>query len=171
MTTTLFTIGYEGAELDQFLATLTDAGVKHVVDIRDVPASRKRGFSKSALAAALAGQAIEYTHLKALGDPKPGREAMRRDDYDTFLEIYSAHVEQPSAQAALKDAANIAVSQPSVLLCYERDPKHCHRTLVAGMMKELASFTIRHLGVNPRKARSEVRIVDGAGSGTAYAVG
>lgn len=171
MTTTLFTIGYEGADIDHFLATLTDAGVMHVLDIRDVPASRKRGFSKSALSSALAGHAIEYTHLKPLGDPKPGREAMRRDDYDAFLDIYSAHVEQPAAQAALKEAANIAMAKPSVLLCYERDPKQCHRTLVAGLMKELASFTIRHLGVNPRKVRSEVRIANGAGSGTAYAVG
>jgi len=171
MTTTLFTIGYEGAELDHFIATLTDAGVTHVVDIRDVPASRKRGFSKSALASALASHAIEYTHLKALGDPKAGREAMRRDDYDTFLNIYSAHVEQPAAQDALKDAANIATAHPSVLLCYERDPKQCHRTLVAGMMKELASFTIRHLGVNPLTVGADGRIVDGAGSGTAYTVG
>ena len=171
MTITLFTIGYEGAELDQFLATLTDAGVTHVVDIRDVPASRKRGFSKGALSLALESRAINYTHLKALGDPKPGREAMRRDDYNTFLDIYSAHVEQPAAKVALMDAANIALSQPSVLLCYERDPKHCHRTLVAGMMKELASFTIRHLGVNTRKVRPEARIVDGSGSRTAYAVG
>ena len=72
MTTTIFTIGYEGSEVDRFLATLVTANVSHVIDIRDVPASRKRGFSKSALALALGNQGIGYTHLKALGDPKPG---------------------------------------------------------------------------------------------------
>lgn len=171
MIATIFTIGYEGAEADHFLATLADAGVRHVIDIRDVPASRKRGFSKNALASALEDSGIYYTHLKPLGDPKPGREAMRRGDYGSFLEIYNEHIEQPIAQACLRDAVNIASAEPSVLLCYERDPKHCHRTLVAGMMKELASFTIRHLGVNPRQSRIEGRGVDAAGFGGAYAVG
>ncbi len=171
MTAIVFTIGYEGAEVDHFLSTLADAGVMHVIDIRDVPASRKRGFSKNALASALEENGIGYTHLKALGDPKPGREAMRRGDYGAFLAIYSDHIEQPAAQASLGDAVNIALAEPSVLLCYERDPKHCHRTLVAGMMKGLASFTIRHLGVNPRTVRSVARGVDGAEFGAAYAVG
>ncbi|WP_375391769.1 DUF488 family protein [uncultured Sphingomonas sp.] len=170
MTETLFTIGYEGAEVNHFLATLADAGVMHVIDIRDVPASRKRGFSKSSLSLALEEQGIGYTHLKPLGDPKPGREAMRRGDFAAFLEIYNDHVDQPIAQASLLEAVNIAVAEPSVLLCYERDPKHCHRTLVAGMMKGIASFTVRHLGINPRGTRAEARGVDGVEFGAAYAV-
>jgi len=171
MTVTVFTIGYEGSELDQFLATLVAAHVSHVIDIRDVHASRKRGFSKSALTLALESRGISYTHLKALGDPKPGREAMRRGDYPAFLDIYRHHIDQPLAQAALNEATAIALAEPSVLLCYERDPKHCHRTLVAGLLKELASFTIRHLGVNSRNVRSGARDVGGAESEAIYAVG
>lgn len=171
MTITVFTIGYEGAAPDHFLATLIDAGVTHVIDVRDVPASRKRGFSKSALALALEDRGISYTHFKALGDPKPGREAMRRGDYEAFLKIYNSHVEQPQAQASLSDAVNIALAEPSVLLCYERDPKHCHRTLVADMMKELASFTIRHLGVNSWKLRTQERDFDGGRGGETCTVG
>jgi len=62
MNKTIFTIGYEGADLDLFLGTLVKAGISHVIDVRDVPASRKRGFSKNALAAALNAQGIAYTH-------------------------------------------------------------------------------------------------------------
>lgn len=171
MTETLFTIGYEGAEVDHFLATLAEAGVMHVIDIRDVPASRKRGFSKNSLASALEERGIGYTHFKSLGDPKPGREAMRRGDYAAFLEIYNDHVDQPPARASLHEAVSIALTEPSVLLCYERDPKHCHRTLVARMMNGLASFTVRHLGVNARSVRAEARGVDGAKLEGAYAVG
>lgn len=171
MTATVFTIGYEGSEVDHFLATLVAADISHVIDIRDVPASRKRGFSKSALALALESRGIAYTHLKALGDPKPGREAMRRGDYAAFLEIYNDHIQQPAAQVALGEAVVIALAEPSVLLCYERDPKHCHRTLVADLMKGLALFTIRHLGVNSRNVRPGARGVDGAEFGATYAVG
>ena len=171
MTATVFTIGYEGAAVDDFLSTLAHAGIMHVIDIRDVPASRKRGFSKNVLAAALEENGVGYTHLKPLGDPKPGREAMRRGDYATFLQIYKDHIVQAPAQASLVDAVNIALAEPSALLCYERDPKHCHRTLVAGMMKEKAQFAIRHLGVNARKMRPEGRGVDGADFGATYAVG
>lgn len=171
MAETVFTIGYEGAEVGPFIATLAEAGVTHVIDIRDVPASRKRGFSKSALSCALEEQGIGYTHLKPLGDPKAGREAMRRGDYEAFLEIYKDHINQPAARISLGEAVNIALEEPSALLCYERDPKHCHRTLVAGLMTGLASFTIRHLGVNSRNVRLRMRGADGAESRAAYAVG
>lgn len=170
MTTTIFTIGYEGANLQPFIDTLATAGVRHVIDIRDVPASRKRGFSKNALSAALVENEIAYTHLKPLGDPKPGREAMRGGDYAAFLEIYNAHVTQPSGQASLIDAIAIALEKPSVLLCYERDPKHCHRTLVADMMKHLASFSVRHLGVTDTR-RAGSRGQHGAGTESTYALG
>lgn len=147
MTRTISTIGYEGAAVADFVETLTRTGIKHVLDIRDVPASRRPGFSKTPLSGFLRAAQISYSHLKPLGDPKPGREAMRGGDYNLFLAIYSQHVARPEAQASLADAIAIAAGEPSVLLCYERDPKHCHRTLVADMMKDLASFSVRHLGV------------------------
>jgi uncharacterized protein (DUF488 family) len=155
MQSRLFTIGYEGADLADFLDTLEDAGVEHVIDIRDLPVSRKRGFSKNGLSEALREIGISYTHLKALGDPKPGREAMKRGDYDTFLEIFSSALREPEAQSALRSAIEIAESAPSVLLCYERSPKHCHRTIVANEMMVDTDFEVRNLGVNPRRQRDQ----------------
>ena len=151
MTRQIFTIGYEGAALGDFIDTLLYARIDRVVDIRDVPASRRPGFSKNKLREALAEQDIEYTHLKPLGDPKDGREAMRRGDVKAFEEIFGAHIQSAASQDALKDAVELASNETIVLLCFERDPKHCHRTIVAGLMSELALFETKHIGVQKRR--------------------
>ncbi|WP_082472586.1 DUF488 domain-containing protein [Sphingomonas sp. Leaf357] len=158
---TLFTIGYEGAEISQFLETLRECGIQHVIDIRDVPVSRKRGFSKTPLAAELALSGIGYSHLKALGDPKPGRDAMRRSDYAAFLKVYESHIATDAAQAALHEAVNLAKKNASVLLCFERSPKECHRTIVAAEMSQIALFEIRNVGVSAQ-SRSLKNVQTGA---------
>ncbi|MFM5915282.1 MAG: DUF488 family protein [Chakrabartia godavariana] len=154
MITPVYTIGYEGASLEDFLDTLADAKIARVVDVRDVPASRRRGFSKNALREALADYEIEYTHLKALGDPKAGREAMRRGDISGFLEIFNEHIQSVEAQTALMEAVELASKGPIVLLCYERDPKYCHRSIVVERMSALASVRANHLGVRKRTGAS-----------------
>lgn len=152
----LYTIGYEGADIGGFLRTLDACGIQQLLDVRDVPVSRKPGFSKSALETKLRDRGIDYAHLKALGDPKPGREAMRRGDYPAFLEIYTEHLASDAAQKALGAAVAIAGERVSVLLCFERIPKECHRMIVAAEMAELGDFEIRNIGVNagPASAHS-----------------
>lgn len=146
--TTLYTIGYEGAELSDFLATLEEVGVKHVADIRDVPVSRKKGFSKTKLAEALSEAGISYAHFKPLGDPKEGREAMRIGDRNRFLSIFNSHIENEDAKSAMEQIAELAADVDTVLLCYERDPKDCHRTIVASMLlREGLIAQFKHLGV------------------------
>lgn len=154
MEQTVLTIGYEGADIESFLATLSRAGAQHLLDVRDVPVSRKRGFSKSKLADALDGVGINYTHLKALGDPKDGREAMRRGDYAGFLTVYHRHIAGASGQQALDAAAEIVRAETTVLLCYERNPKHCHRTIVAEQLRQRGISKIWHLGVNDSESGS-----------------
>ncbi len=149
MPSALYTVGYEGADIANFLQTLKDCGIKRLIDIRDVPVSRKRGFSKTALANALEEEGIAYSHLKALGDPKAGREAMRRGDYPRFLEIYTSHIATPQGQEALRVAVELAEQSPSVLLCFERSPAQCHRTVVAKEMALLAEFDVKNVGINP----------------------
>lgn len=148
MSTVLYTIGYEGADIVDFIRTLKECGVERLIDIRDVPISRKRGFSKTALSNALGEHGISYIHLKALGDPKAGREAMRRGDYPAFLEIYTSHLERPEGQLSLLQAVELAKNNTSVLLCYERSPAQCHRSVVAKEMKVMADFDLRNVGVN-----------------------
>lgn len=145
--TTVFTIGYEGATLEDFVATLQHSSVERVLDVREVAQSRRRGFSKNALAAALADVGIGYTHLRQLGDPKAGREAARRGDIEEFQSIFEGHLELPETKEALLTAADICQTEATVLLCFERNPQLCHRTLVAKRLTDLCSLSVRHLGV------------------------
>lgn len=143
----LYTIGYEGAELADFLTTLRACGIAQIIDVRAVPLSRKHGFSKKALSAALATKGIAYLHIKELGDPKLGREAARRGDFEAFRKIYTRHLNGRDAQAGLTVAADAAAGQPSCLLCFERAYEHCHRSMVATALAEQSGFAIKHLGV------------------------
>ncbi|MEM7069020.1 MAG: DUF488 domain-containing protein [Pseudomonadota bacterium] len=150
----LFTIGYEGAVIDDFVATLLEAGVQVVLDVREVPISRKKGFSKTALKNALFEAGIDYHHFKQLGDPKPGRLAARAGNYDEFRKIYNEHIASDQSQNALTEAIDIAKAQRACLLCFERDPCTCHRSIVLKEMQKAASFTQQHLGVKEGMANS-----------------
>ena len=114
----------------EFLSALVNAGVRRVIDIRALPLSRRPGFSKSSLAAALKEVGIDYVHLKALGTPKPGRDAAKKGDVATLRQVYANQLDLPEAQAQAAIMLDLAAEMPSALLCYERDPCHCHRTLL-----------------------------------------
>lgn len=127
---TIFTIGYEATTMTDFLAALARAGVKRVIDVRALPLSRRPGFSKSSLAASLSEAGIDYVHLKALGTPKRGRDAAKKGDVATLEAVYAEQLELPEAQAQAAIMLGLAAERPSALLCFERDPCHCHRTLL-----------------------------------------
>lgn len=143
----LFTIGYEGTNPDDLIASLGRSGVGLLIDVRDVPISRKRGFSKNALAAGLTSAGIEYLHLKGLGDPKPGRLAAREGRYSEFRSIFGAHMLTSTAQCALDDAISAASSTTACLLCFEHDHTNCHRSIVANSMVKRRRFSVVHLRV------------------------
>jgi hypothetical protein len=88
----IFTIGYEGADPDRFVAALKGAGVASIADVRAVALSRKRGFSKNVLRDRLQADGIGYRHFIALGTPKSGREAARAGDAGTLRRIYCDEV-------------------------------------------------------------------------------
>ena len=126
----IFTIGYEGSVQADVIATLAKAGVERVIDVRAVPLSRKPGFSKNVLRAGLAEAGIGYTHLRALGTPPAGREAARKGRYDALARIYADQLATPEAMAEAAAMLDLAAEAPSALLCFERDPAACHRSLL-----------------------------------------
>jgi uncharacterized protein (DUF488 family) len=141
----LFTIGYEKATPDGLIATLQAAGVRTLIDVRAVAASRRAGFAKKALAERLQRAGIHYVHLRDLGTPKAGRDAAKADDTPTMRRIFEGHMEKPEAQAALSDAIRIASEAPACLLCLEREHEHCHRAIVSAMMAARAGFGVEPL--------------------------
>lgn len=126
----IFTIGYEGATQAEFVDALRKAGVERVIDVRAVPLSRKPGFSKNVLANGLHEAGIDYVHLKALGTPPEGREAARKGKADVLARVYAGQLETPEAAVQSAQMLELAGEKPSALLCFERDPGMCHRTLL-----------------------------------------
>lgn len=126
----LLTIGYEAATQDELIAALKDAGVGRLIDVRALPLSRRPGFSKTPLRAALAEEGIDYVHLKALGTPPDGREAARRGRHAEMADIYRGQLALPEAMVAAGQMLALAEETPSALLCFEREPTHCHRQVL-----------------------------------------
>ena len=126
----IFTIGYEATTMPDFLAALKQAGVERVIDVRALPLSRRPGFSKTPLRVALEDVGIEYVHLKALGTPADGRAAARAGRHADLERIYAGQLELPEAMAQGAQMLDLAAEKPSALLCFEREPAHCHRTLL-----------------------------------------
>jgi uncharacterized protein (DUF488 family) len=140
------TVGYQGATVSSFLGILGDTAVELLVDVRAVASSRRPGFAKSALAANLQGAGIDYLHLRDLGTPAAGRAAARAGRHSEMRRIYLAHLETPSARAALDTLADIVRSGRRVcLLCFEAEAAHCHRSLVADALSALVPVRVTHL--------------------------
>lgn len=126
----IFTIGYEGTTVPEFISALRKAGVERVIDVRALPLSRRPGFSKSPLKSALSEAGIDYVHLKALGTPAEGRAAARAGRHADLERIYAGQLELPEAMAQSAQMLELVAEKPSALLCMEREPAHCHRTLL-----------------------------------------
>lgn len=147
----IFTIGYEGADVGAFVATLCEAGVHTIADVRAVALSRRKGFSKTALSEHLSRAGIGYVHYRGLGDPKPGREAARAGRMREFERIYSAHLRTADAQAQLTELTQLADGPHVALLCYEANPTGCHRLMIAREIAKAQKSSIVHLSVNNQR--------------------
>jgi uncharacterized protein (DUF488 family) len=147
--TLLSTIGYEKASQGDVIAELKQASIATLIDVRDRPQSRRAGFSKRQLQAAVEEAGMRYVHLKALGTPPEGREANRLRQWERFWEIVEAKLATPEAELELQRAASLAAEAPACLLCYEADWHICHRRRVAELLNERCGFEVRHLSVLP----------------------
>jgi uncharacterized protein (DUF488 family) len=149
VTKTLYTIGYEHVGVPDFVAALKKAGVKTLIDVREVANSRRAGFSKNVLAASLDKAGIAYVHMKPLGTPKAGREAARKGDTKTMHRIFEAKLAEPESQLALQEAADIAKRGKTCIMCLEHDWRDCHRAIVA---KRLEKYGLKpsHLSPEPQ---------------------
>ncbi|BBO89776.1 DUF488 family protein [Desulfosarcina ovata] len=144
---TLYTIGYEGLDERQFIAHLTRHGVNVVADVRKLPLSRKKGFSKTALKEMLKQDNIEYLNFRDLGAPKKLRDELYQTwNYDRFFEKYLKCIEDK--QDILEAIHGLINSGKKIsLLCYERNPEQCHRKVVAEQIKKLDGngLEIKHI--------------------------
>jgi uncharacterized protein (DUF488 family) len=144
MQTRLYTFGYEGLTLAQFLERLRAVNVEIVIDVRANPLSRKKGFSKRALALALEQAGLAYMHTPAMGCPKDVRDQYRVDEnWASYTRGYLRHLGKQAA--ALEELVTIAKASSACLICFEADFNRCHRLFVARAAAKYAPFRVMHL--------------------------
>jgi uncharacterized protein (DUF488 family) len=142
----LFTIGYIGFSLEAFIETLVRHSIECLIDVREIPISRKKGFSKSKLEAALANDGIEYRHFRSLGSPKALRHEVRESrDYDRFFSGVAAHLRTDSAQRDVSEVVFTSRRYRACLMCCCADWQYCHRKCVSDAIAERSHFIFDHL--------------------------
>ena len=148
MSTRLFTIGYEGAGLQEFLGCLEKNAVECLLDVREIPFSRKRGFSKTPLSRALEERGIHYVHFKELGSPSPVREELKQgQDYRKFFHEIEEYL--ATQVEGIERAYSYIGRMTCCLMCYEKLAAMCHRKVVASKIKERDGngLEVKHLNV------------------------
>lgn len=131
----LLTIGYEGREIEEFIDRLKQFNISRLIDVREMPLSRKPGFSKTELHERLEEENIEYVHMKALGSPSPIRNKLKSDwDYDYFFKAYRKYLSQN--MEVIKEVYQFISDGINCIMCFERFPDKCHRSVVADRIKE-----------------------------------
>ncbi|GAB4059567.1 DUF488 domain-containing protein [Uliginosibacterium sediminicola] len=154
---TILTIGYEGLDIDTFMSLLVEHGVETVVDIRELPLSRKPGFSKKALANALNLSGLEYVHMVELGCPKPVRDRYRVDgNWKHYTDGFLKHLKAQGT--AVTELSDLASATNCVLLCYEADFNFCHRSMVANAVRDFCGLDVKHIKATDLRTRNPVSL-------------
>ena len=140
----LYTLGYEGFDIDSFVRRVKVSGIKTVVDVRELPLSRKKGFSKSSFRDALSAAGIAYFHVPALGCPKPIRDQFKADgDWAVYTKAFLAYIS--TQEATVQELVKLSRATSACLVCFEADYTACHRTYVARAARKLGGPSVMHL--------------------------
>lgn len=132
----IYTIGYEGYTIDKFITKLKDCNIQQLIDVREIALSRKNGFSKTILSKSLKDAGIMYKHIPELGSPKQVRHQLHKDlDYEKFFKEYKQHINDPDILDNISDIEGRARRKKTILLCYEKNYKICHRGIIAEELK------------------------------------
>ena len=136
--TTGLWLGSVGYELHKdhiaFAHHVRAAGVERLIDVRELPISRRRGYAKSALGQAMASVGVEYVHIKALGNPKPFRDMYKAGKVEEGQRCYEKHL-LGEQRAALEGLIPLLREKRCALMCVEHNPATCHRTVILDALR------------------------------------
>ena len=148
----IFTLGYSGFQLETFIEKLVQHEIECLIDVREIPISRKKGFAKTALTEALLEAGIQYRHFKALGSPKLLRHQVREDrDYNTFYKGVRKHLRKEAGVEAIGEAIATAREMRSCIMCFCPDWEFCHRSCVVESILKSVHFSFQHLGIDDQQ--------------------
>lgn len=157
-TLTLYTVGYEGLNIDQFLLMLDKYNIEKIIDVRQCPISRKAGFSKTALTHVLTENGFDYVHLISLGCPKPVRDLYKvNQDWAIYTKGFKAYLQ--TQDEALLEVYELIQQQRCALLCFEADAQLCHRSLIAAEMIRRYGIKTIHADVKAAKTMKPLQSV------------
>ena len=140
----ILTIGYEGLDIENFLALLRLGNVETVVDIRELPLSRKRGFSKNGLREILNANGFAYRHISQLGCPKAIRDQYRQDgDWQRYTKDFKGYL--AGQGEVIAELSKMAEASHCALLCFEANYRMCHRSMVAAAVEQVSGAQVQHL--------------------------
>lgn len=136
--TTDLWVGSVGYELHRdylaFARHVQAAGVERLIDVRELPISRRRGYAKTALGQAMADVGVEYVHIRALGNPKPYRDLYKSGRVEEGRRCYEKHL-LSEQRGALEGLVPLLREKRSALMCVEHDAATCHRTVIVEALR------------------------------------
>jgi uncharacterized protein (DUF488 family) len=150
---TIFSLGYGSRNINAFVDLLQENKINVLVDTRELPISRKSGFSKKSLTTRLEDEGIDYVHFKQLGSPSWARSELKRTgDYDTFFLNVRNHLECAAEDALSAVSELVARKKRLCLMCLCPDVSKCHRSIVLDLLDE--RFSIKHAGLRDNQPRA-----------------
>jgi len=147
-TTALFTIGYEGISLEEYLVRLLKNDVKVLVDVRNNPLSMKYGFSKSQLKRYCESLGIKYVHIPEVGIQSLQRKQLTTQaDYDKLFAVYRKENLPTTITAQITILNLLKENKRIALTCFESNICQCHRKHLAEAIQNLPGFkyTLEHI--------------------------
>jgi len=154
----LYTFGYEGLDIDAFISRLHEVGIQTILDVRELPLSRKKGFSKSSFSERLSDANVGYLHAPTLGCPKEIRDRYRKDsDWAEYTRAFQAYM--VSQVAATRELVKLSKATATCLVCFEAEYTMCHRTYVARAALAQGGLPVMHLTARTALADFALRAV------------
>lgn len=153
----LYSIGHGDRSIEDLIATLAGHGIRTLVDIRADPHSRRHPqFNDDALRAAVESAGLVYHWA---GRQLGGRRETRADSRhvglkDDGMRGFADYMETPEFERGVAQLRNLAARGPTAMLCAERDPAQCHRSLVADWLT-LQGVHVVHL-IAPGESREHL---------------
>ena len=124
----VLSLGYERRTVNEIIDILTSHRIKKLLDVRELPHSRRKGFSKNALAASLEAVGIKYVHLRSAGNP----HRQEKKDIEHCLRLYRSYLKRKPEVIHL--IVNEIAKTNTAVLCYERQHGNCHRSILLETM-------------------------------------
>ncbi|MBI5347320.1 MAG: DUF488 domain-containing protein [Candidatus Aenigmarchaeota archaeon] len=139
----LFTIGYEGKNIDEFIEILKKNEIKCLVDVRNNGFSFKKFFCRNLLKNLLEKSGIKFIAVPEVGAPKFLRDELKKtDNINRFFRKYERHIRQNGYLPHLKTHIN---SERVCLMCFERNAFACHRHILTDMLEEEMPIRAIHI--------------------------